>query len=85
MAKKRKDKNAQAMGRKRWRGVPSEERSKQTKEAVKHRNPPPDPEVRKKIAAVASKGYWGKMSKEERSAEMKRRAKVREANKLRTR
>jgi hypothetical protein len=40
-------------------------------------------EQRVEIARKAGSAAWGGMSKEQRSAEMKRRAKVRAANKLR--
>jgi hypothetical protein len=51
----RKDKDAQALGRKRWEGVPAEERKKQLKTVAKNRKPPRDPVVRQKLAANASK------------------------------
>jgi len=79
--KKRKDINAQALGRKRWKGITKEERSRFGKEAVKKRKPPPDPKVRQKLASIASRSYWDSMTAEQRSAEMKRRARVRKRNK----
>jgi hypothetical protein len=50
-------------GRRRWRGVGKEARTK--------------------LAGAAAGSYWAKLTREERSAEMKRRAKVRERNRRR--
>jgi hypothetical protein len=50
-------------GRRRWRGVGKEARTK--------------------LAGAAASSYWAKLTREERSAEMKRRAKVRERNRRR--
>jgi hypothetical protein len=50
-------------GRRRWRGVGKEARTK--------------------LAGAAAGSYWAKLTREERSAGMKRRAKVRERNRRR--
>jgi hypothetical protein len=50
-------------GRRRWRGVGKEARTK--------------------LAGAAAGSYWAKLTPEERSVEMKRRAKVRKRNRAR--
>jgi hypothetical protein len=80
---KGKDIHAQALGRKRWKDVTPEERSRLMTEAIKKRHGVTDPKVRTELAALASHAYWDSMTPEQRSAEMKRRAKVRTQNRKR--
>jgi hypothetical protein len=76
---RKKDPAAVALGRKRWEGVSAAERSRLMKLAAAKPRQKLNEQRRKKIGA-GSRAYWAALSPEERSSEMKRRAKVRERN-----
>jgi len=71
---KTKDPAAQALARKRWSGVGAAERSRLMKNAALQRKKNMTPEQRSEGAKIAGLAFWAKLSPEERSAEMKRRA-----------
>jgi hypothetical protein len=73
---KKKDPAAVALGRKRWKGISAAERSRLMKLAAAKPRQKLSEERRSKIGAT-TRAYWDSMTPQERSAEMKRRAKKR--------
>ena len=74
---------ARLLAGRRWSGVSAKERSRLMRKAAEARMHVLTPKERRSMAQNASRCFWDNLTPEQRSAEMKRRAKVRNQNRAR--